>query len=127
MSEEEETGPTPDHGHVADLGDIPSWYEEIFPAGENDGFYQKMGNHAVAYVERRKHQLVVSFDNINCYSLRFQTTGSIDAMKNTFPDDMPDKDGYFGEYGGSFIPEPLQEIMADITASYLVNKKLKML
>jgi tryptophan synthase beta chain len=40
-------------------------------------------------------------------------------MKNTFANDMPDKDGYFGEYGGSFIPESLQEIMADITASYL--------
>jgi len=40
-------------------------------------------------------------------------------MKNTFTSDMPDKDGYFGEYGGSFIPEPLQEIMDDITASYL--------
>lgn len=40
-------------------------------------------------------------------------------MKNTFTSDMPDKDGYFGEYGGSFIPGPLQKIMDDITASYL--------
>jgi len=40
-------------------------------------------------------------------------------MKNTFTFDQPDKDGFFGEYGGSFIPEQLQGIMDDITASYL--------
>ncbi|MCW8964860.1 MAG: tryptophan synthase subunit beta [Gammaproteobacteria bacterium] len=40
-------------------------------------------------------------------------------MKNTFTFDQPDKDGFFGEYGGSYIPEQLQEIMDDITASYL--------
>lgn len=54
-----------DHGHVADLGGVPSWYEDIFPAGECDGFYHKLGNHAVAFVERRTHQLVVSFDNLS--------------------------------------------------------------
>ena len=54
-----------DHGHIADLGGIPSWYEEIYPAGEFDGFYRKMGNHSLAYVERRTHQLVVSFDNLS--------------------------------------------------------------
>lgn len=56
---------TVDHGHVADLGGVPSWYEEIYPAGDFDGFYQKMGNHAVAFVERRTTQLVVSFDNLS--------------------------------------------------------------
>ncbi|GAV21019.1 tryptophan synthase beta chain [Mariprofundus micogutta] len=40
-------------------------------------------------------------------------------MKNTFTSALPDAQGYFGEYGGSFIPEPLQVIMDDITASYL--------
>jgi len=40
-------------------------------------------------------------------------------MKNTFSFDQPDKDGYFGEYGGSFIPEELQEIIDTITTSYL--------
>ena len=40
-------------------------------------------------------------------------------MKNTFTFDQPDKDGYFGDYGGSFIPEQLQEIVDDITSSYL--------
>ena len=40
-------------------------------------------------------------------------------MKNIFTGDMPDKNGYFGEYGGSFIPEPLQNIIDDITAAYL--------
>jgi len=32
---------------------------------------------------------------------------------------LPDENGYFGEYGGSFLPEPLQKIMDDITATYL--------
>ena len=40
-------------------------------------------------------------------------------QKNTFDFDQPDKDGFFGEYGGSFIPEQLQVIMDEITASYL--------
>ncbi len=35
---------------------------------------------------------------------------------------MPDKDGYFGEYGGSFIPPQLQEIMDQITEEYIKIK-----
>lgn len=31
---------------------------------------------------------------------------------------MPDENGYFGEYGGSFIPPDLQKIMDEITAEY---------
>ena len=31
---------------------------------------------------------------------------------------LPDEKGFFGEYGGSFIPPQLQEIMDDITESY---------
>ncbi|MCW7755253.1 tryptophan synthase subunit beta [Desulfobotulus sp. H1] len=31
---------------------------------------------------------------------------------------LPDDKGYFGEYGGSFIPETLQAIMNDITMAY---------
>jgi len=31
---------------------------------------------------------------------------------------LPDGNGYFGEYGGSFIPEQLQRIMDEITAAY---------
>lgn len=54
-----------EHGHLADLGGVPSWYEDIFPAGDCDGFYHKLGNHAVACVERRTDQLVVSFDNLS--------------------------------------------------------------
>jgi len=42
---------------------------------------------------------------------------------NTFDFDTPDKDGYFGEYGGSFIPEQLQAIMDEITQSYLEIRK----
>ncbi len=32
--------------------------------------------------------------------------------------DMPNKDGYFGEYGGQIIPPELKAIMDDINASY---------
>ncbi|MGF1716180.1 tryptophan synthase subunit beta [Photobacterium chitinilyticum] len=39
-------------------------------------------------------------------------------MKNTFDHALPNAEGYFGEYGGSFIPEELQKIMLQITASY---------
>ena len=31
---------------------------------------------------------------------------------------MPNKDGYFGEYGGAFLPPPLVPIMEEITAKY---------
>lgn len=36
---------------------------------------------------------------------------------------MPDEKGYFGEYGGSFIPPQLQVIMDEITDSYLKIKE----
>ena len=31
---------------------------------------------------------------------------------------LPDEAGFFGEYGGSFIPEALSKVMADITKAY---------
>lgn len=31
---------------------------------------------------------------------------------------MPDKDGFFGEYGGQIIPPPLKQIMDEIAAAY---------
>jgi len=37
---------------------------------------------------------------------------------NIFNSPLPDKKGYFGEYGGSFIPPELQTIMEEITTSY---------
>lgn len=40
-------------------------------------------------------------------------------MKNTFTHELPNELGFFGEYGGSFIPEQLQAIMDDITAAYV--------
>lgn len=39
-------------------------------------------------------------------------------MKNTFDYPLPDNNGYFGEYGGAFIPEELQNIMQDIEKAY---------
>ncbi len=56
MSETEQT---------QDLGGLPNWYQEIFPAGPSDGFYQKFGSHSASFVDRGSHQLVVSFDNLS--------------------------------------------------------------
>lgn len=39
-------------------------------------------------------------------------------MKNTFEHALPNAQGYFGEYGGSFIPEELQKVMDDINTAY---------
>lgn len=38
--------------------------------------------------------------------------------QNMFNCPLPDEKGYFGEYGGAFIPPQLQSIMDEITASY---------
>ncbi|MEA3419748.1 MAG: tryptophan synthase subunit beta [Campylobacterota bacterium] len=42
---------------------------------------------------------------------------------NTFNCTLPNEKGYFGKYGGSFIPPQLQEIIDEITASYLEIRK----
>ncbi len=39
-------------------------------------------------------------------------------MKNSFDHALPNSDGFFGEYGGSFIPSELQEVMNEITKAY---------
>lgn len=39
-------------------------------------------------------------------------------MKNSFKLSLPDEFGYFGEYGGSFVPEELQQIIDEITSAY---------
>ncbi len=39
-------------------------------------------------------------------------------MKNSFENPMPDENGYFGDYGGSFVPEQLQSILQEIDAAY---------
>jgi len=39
-------------------------------------------------------------------------------MKNSFNHPMPNSDGFFGEYGGSFIPAELEKIMQEINAAY---------
>lgn len=40
-------------------------------------------------------------------------------MKNTFSHPLPNKDGFFGDFGGSFIPPELQAVMDEITQTYL--------
>lgn len=39
-------------------------------------------------------------------------------MKNTFTHTLPNDEGYFGEYGGSFIPPQLQTIITEISDAY---------
>jgi tryptophan synthase beta chain len=39
-------------------------------------------------------------------------------MKNTFIHALPNDEGYFGEYGGSFIPPQLQTIITEISDAY---------
>lgn len=39
-------------------------------------------------------------------------------MKNSFNHTMPDQEGYFGEYGGSFVPSELEKIMLEINSAY---------
>ncbi|PIE43929.1 MAG: tryptophan synthase subunit beta [Gammaproteobacteria bacterium] len=39
-------------------------------------------------------------------------------MKNTFKHALPDDNGYFGEYGGAFVSEELQNIMDEIEQAY---------
>ena len=38
--------------------------------------------------------------------------------ENIFNCEQPDERGYFGEYGGSFLPEELQVIMDQVTKAY---------
>lgn len=42
-----------------------------------------------------------------------------EKITNTFKHSLPNAEGYFGEYGGSFIPEQLQAVMDEITQAYL--------
>jgi len=44
-------------------------------------------------------------------------------MNNTFSHPLPDAEGYFGEYGGSFIPPELQTIMQEINREYLAIRE----
>ncbi|MFC1236099.1 tryptophan synthase subunit beta [Vibrio sp. DW001] len=39
-------------------------------------------------------------------------------MKNSFEHTLPNEEGYFGEYGGSFIPPQLEVIMKEINEAY---------
>jgi tryptophan synthase beta chain len=43
--------------------------------------------------------------------------------QNLFNCPLPDENGYFGEYGGAFIPPQLQTIMDEITTSYMEIRK----
>ena len=38
--------------------------------------------------------------------------------KNLNTTGMPDEKGYFGEYGGSFVPEALQKVMDEVAKAY---------
>ncbi len=40
-----------------------------------------------------------------------------------YPENMPDQNGFFGQYGGSFIPPQLQVIIDEITVAYTEMKQ----
>lgn len=44
-------------------------------------------------------------------------------MNKSYLESMPDKNGFFGKFGGSFIPPSLEKPFADITKAYLELKK----
>ena len=44
-------------------------------------------------------------------------------MKNSFNHPLPDEKGYFGEYGGTFVPEQLEAILDEITTAYLAIRE----
>jgi hypothetical protein len=50
---------------TAGQGLLPDWYREIFPAGPRDGFYEKLGDHALIHIARAPDCLVVTFDNLS--------------------------------------------------------------
>lgn len=39
-------------------------------------------------------------------------------MEKSYLESMPDEKGFFGTYGGAFIPPELEKLFADINASY---------
>jgi len=43
-------------------------------------------------------------------------------MQSSYLESHPDKNGYFGKFGGSFIPPMLEEPFADIQKAYLELK-----
>ncbi|PCD75751.1 hypothetical protein [Pseudothioclava arenosa] len=52
-------------GATTGAGDYPIWYQEIFPAGGQQGFYHWLGRHGLTYVERDPRKLMVTFDNLH--------------------------------------------------------------
>jgi pimeloyl-ACP methyl ester carboxylesterase len=44
---------------------LPPWFAEIHTSGENEGFYTRLKNHAVSFVQRDANRLVVTFDNLS--------------------------------------------------------------
>ncbi|MGJ8621917.1 MAG: glycosyltransferase family 92 protein [Yoonia sp.] len=44
---------------------LPEWFAEIHMSGSNAGFYTRLQNHALAFIQRDTARLVVSFDNLS--------------------------------------------------------------
>lgn len=44
---------------------LPRWFAEIHTSGDKQGFYTRLKNHAVSFVERDPARLVVTFDNLS--------------------------------------------------------------
>ena len=59
---------------------------------------------------------------INKLFLTYPSEEKRNISHNSIVTNMPDKNGYFGEYGGSFIPDILQPYITEITEAYLKIK-----
>lgn len=61
----EATAPDPANDALEEEIAPPTWYREIYPAGERAGWFQSFGDYAASFVDRGTKQLVVSFDNLS--------------------------------------------------------------
>jgi hypothetical protein len=44
---------------------LPLWLSEIHMSGENEGFYTRLKNHSIVYIQRDSARLMVTFDNLS--------------------------------------------------------------
>ncbi len=65
LAAEERFADTPKQAPAEPDEALPSWYQEIYPGGDKQGWFHKLGDHSASFVERSDEQLVVSFDNLS--------------------------------------------------------------
>ncbi|PTX55643.1 hypothetical protein C8N43_0282 [Litoreibacter ponti] len=62
---EEAKAPAPATDALVEEVAAPTWYREIYPGGDHEGWFHSFGNYAASFVDRGDAQLVVSFDNLS--------------------------------------------------------------